>query len=38
MFGTWIYTQIKITKNALTGKEIFFLYEKHSDKIAGGKL
>jgi hypothetical protein len=27
--------KIKITKNALTGKEILFLYDKHSDKIAG---
>lgn len=27
--------KIKITKNALTGKEILFLYDKHSDNIAG---
>jgi hypothetical protein len=25
----------KISNNALTGKEILFLYEKHSDKIEG---
>ena len=29
---------IKITKNALTGKEISILYEKHSEKISGVNL
>jgi len=33
MFGTWIYTQrIKITRNALTGKETIAVTEKHLDK------
>jgi hypothetical protein len=30
--------KIKITKNALTGTEILFLYEKGSDKISGLKF
>jgi hypothetical protein len=34
MFGTWIYTQIKIkiTRNALTVKETIAVTEKHLDK------
>jgi len=34
MFGTWIYTQIKIkiTRNALTGKETIAVTDKHLDK------
>jgi len=28
-------TKIKITKNALTGKELLLLYDKHSDQITG---
>jgi hypothetical protein len=30
--------KIKITKNAITGKDVLFLSDKHSYKLAGGKL